>query len=275
MSNNNSPPPEEHEPDTTNGSPTPTTQERAASIEWTNPLIPTEPHRLREPSGQITPPPIELRPLSEDEKQALLEAPTEQGAPKRKQKMHIDFTDELKVKFINLYAQYGVKFKCAKACGITPYAVTRHEKTDPDFKEAVEWARLVFCDSIEETIIDRAIHGWDEPVYSQRLGTQIGSIRRFDNKLLELLAKRHIAAFRDKQQVDVNVTGGVLVAPSSPAEPQEWANKFKKPVATDRVEPTDPDPETIIIEADTAQEPSTPTDTPTDTPPSTPTPTEE
>lgn len=193
-----------------------------------NPLIPNEPVRLRERDGQIKGPPIELRP---EEEQRLLECDqiTSEGQPRQRfHKPHLKLTDELKKRFVELLMQYGVKYKCAKAIGISPMTITNHLRQDEDFKEACEYAMQVFRDSIEETIIDRAIHGWDEPVYSQRLGVQIGTIRRFDNRLLELLAKRHIPEYREKQQVDVNVSGGVLVVPSAPQSVDEWKRRHVK-----------------------------------------------
>ena len=195
-----------------------------------NRLIPDEEHRLRETNGQISPPDIDLRP---EESQRLLETEgqTKDGTPRKSEKKPpVRFTDELKKRFVDLLAQYGVYWKCAKAVGVSAYTVTLHKKDDEEFAEACELAMSVFRDSIEETIIDRAVHGWEEPVYSQRLGTQIGTIHRFDNKLLELLAKRHIPEYRDKQQIDHNVSGGVLVAPASPASAEDWEDKHRKQV---------------------------------------------
>lgn len=135
------------------------------------------------------------------------------------------FTDELKLQYLKLLAQYGNKSKCAKAMGIAPSTVRLHKRNDEEFAEALELSMEIFRDSIEEAIVDRAIHGWDEPVYSQRLGIKIGTIRRFDNRLLELLAKRHIPAFREKQQLDIQVGGGVLLIPQTAESSDEWEKK--------------------------------------------------
>lgn len=180
----------------------------------TNPLIPNEPHRLRESDGHIVPPPQLY--LTKEQKRDL-----ESGQFRGK------FGDTEKAQFIELLSRYGVKTKCAKAVGVCPYTINIHAKKDPDFADACELALEVFRDSIEETIIDRAIHGWEEPVVSA--GKVVTKVRKFDNRLLELLAKRHITAYRDKQQLDVNVSGGVLVAPAPPQSQEDWQQQFSAP----------------------------------------------
>lgn len=175
-----------------------------------NPAIPNEPHRLREADGNIEPPKIVL---NEAHRRSL-----ETG------QFRSVFDDEAKIRFVELLSKYGIKTKVAKAIGICPMTYRNHEKNDPDFAEAMELAMDVFRDSIEETIIDRAIHGWVEPVVSA--GKVVAKVRKFDNRLLEFLAKRHIPAYREKQQVDVNVSGGVLVAPAPPQNQEDWQRQF-------------------------------------------------
>lgn len=192
-----------------------------------NPLIPEEPLRLRETDGTIHPPELVLRPMEEA---ALLEAETvNQDGNLRQRPHHTNtiFTDELKQRYIVLLSQYGIKYKCAKGVGVSPVTVRLHVRKDEEFSEACDIAMEIWRDSLEETVVDRAVHGWDEPVFSQKLGTQIGTIKKFDNRLLELLVKRHIPAFREKQQVDVNITGGVLVAPAASPSGQDWEKKHR------------------------------------------------
>ncbi len=172
-------------------------------------LIPDEEVRLRGRDGRVTPMVFQLRPG---------EAEHLEGGPK--QKPHVKFTDELKVRFIELLSVYGVKYKCARAVGIAPMTFNDHMNKDPEFAELVDQAMEHFRGSLEETIIDRAVHGWIEPVVSA--GVIVGYVKKFDNRLLELLLKRHIADFRDKQQMDVNVSGGVLVAPQTPTSVEDW-----------------------------------------------------
>lgn len=175
-------------------------------VDLANQLMPEERVRLRNRFGEVEPPPIELRHQAES-----LE-------PRK----WVRFSDDLKVQYLGLMAMYGNRSKCAKALGLSPSTVRKHKQKDREFAEAVEVAMEVFRDSIEEAITDRAIIGWEEPVYSQRLGCKIGTIRKFDNRLLELLAKRHIPAFREKQQLDVSVNGGVLLIPQQEEDPDKW-----------------------------------------------------
>lgn len=211
-----------------------------------NPLIPAEEHRLRESDGAVRGPTIELRP---DPVPALLNDGLTAGGQVSVGPMtdvpRLPFSDDRKVRYVELLARYGLKSKVAKAIGTTIQTVNYHEKHDPDFAEATSWAMDVFRDSIEEVIQDRAIHGWKEPVFSQRLGCQIGEIHRFDNKLLELLAKRHIPAYRDKQQVDHTVTGGVLIGVDQAPSPEDWEQKHKRLAEESREQPEVVDAEVI------------------------------
>lgn len=181
-------------------------------------LIPDEPHRLRERDGQVHPPKIKLRP---HEAEILKDA-----------QPHNEFTDERKQRFIELLMSYGVKHKCAKAVGICPYTFNLHMKKDPEFAEAVNLALEVFRDTLEEVIIDRAVHGWVEPLTSG--GMVVGYVKKFDNRLLELLLKRHIPEFRDKQQIDMKVSGGVLVAPQRPVDADTWRAQHELPPPSSR-----------------------------------------
>jgi len=175
-----------------------------------NPLFPDEKVRLRDKYGEVKIPiEIELR---------------TKNNIKRK---WVKFTDEMKMQYIHLLAKYGNKSKAAMALGISPSTTRKAKRDDEEFSEAVDVAMEIYRDTLEETITDRAVHGWDEPVFSQRLGTQIGTIKRFDNRLLELLAKRHIPAFREKQQLDVQIGGGVLLIPQKTDTPEKWEQKHK------------------------------------------------
>lgn len=60
----------------------------------------------------------------------------------------------------------------------------------------------------------RAIDSWDEPVYSRRTGAQIGTIRRYSDQLLEVIAKAKLREFSERpealaalgaQKIEINV----------------------------------------------------------------------
>lgn len=193
-----------------------------------NSLVPDEPHRLRTRDGRAHIPSdiIHFREQAQLEEGLKLDdaVTTELRPRKQHQKAKLRFTDDRKVQFLALLAEYGIKSKVCRAMNISTFVIYEHAKKDPEFAEAMERAMEYFTGQVEEAIFDRAVHGWEEPVFSQKLGRQIGTIRKFDNRLLELLAKRLMPAYREKQQVEHNVSGGVLLVPDRPRE-QDWSEK--------------------------------------------------
>ena len=52
----------------------------------------------------------------------------------------------------------------------------------------------------------RGLHGYEEPVFQG--GKMVGKIRRYSDRLLEILAKAHRPKFRENQRVEVSGPGG-------------------------------------------------------------------
>lgn len=123
----------------------------------------------------------------------------------------------------------GVVFKSAERAGLSYRTVRRLRKDDVVFAELWAESMQAYRDSIEEEARRRAMDGWDEPQFSQRLGTQMGVIRKFDSRLLELMLKRHIPEFREQFKGEIAISGGVLVAPAPVTTEDEWEKKFGGP----------------------------------------------
>ncbi|RKZ20174.1 hypothetical protein DRQ50_00010 [bacterium] len=77
-----------------------------------------------------------------------------------------------------------------------------------------------YRENIEEEIKRRAMDGVDTPVFYK--GELVATQKQYSDRLLELHAKRHIGAYRDKHTVDHNVTGGVLVVPGMAETSEDW-----------------------------------------------------
>lgn len=129
-------------------------------------------------------------------------------------------------KFLENLALTGTWYKSAEYCGLSYSTILRLKKEYPEFAVACEEALVSYRDLLVEAAHDRAINGWDEPVFSQRLGTEIGRIRKFDSRLHELLLKRHDAGFRDKVEIETRVSVGVLVAPVAAVSESDWEKRF-------------------------------------------------
>lgn len=162
------------------------------------------------------------------------------------------FTDERKLVFLQEFARSGLVGASAIRSGVSDDTVRSHRDPkrntyDPEFCEAYDRAQSIFREGLVSEAYRRAVEGWLEPVYQK--GECVGEVRRYSERLLEMLLKRFDPAFRDKAMVDVNVgQGGVLVVPSSDQSPEEWQAAFNNPKpAIDaeftEVAPTEPDEE--------------------------------
>lgn len=124
------------------------------------------------------------------------------------------FTDAAKDRALAAFAQSGVKYLAAAAAGVSGETVRQHLRTDEVFAEAWEDAYGEYQARLVAEIHRRGVEGTLEPVIG-RVGKDedgvITYVRRYSDRLLEFEAKRHMPEYRDKQQVDMNVTGGVLV----------------------------------------------------------------
>lgn len=119
--------------------------------------------------------------------------------------------------FLDAFGQCGVVLLAAKATGIDRQRHYGWLKTDPDYQAAFTDAVEVAADTLEVELIRRARDGWQEPVFGKLAGRdqgtgQVGTITRFDSRLLELAIKRWRPAYREHQQAQqVSITPLAIV----------------------------------------------------------------
>jgi hypothetical protein len=135
------------------------------------------------------------------------------------------FTKKKRERFLELLRETGLVAKSAAAVGIAKVTIDRYRKKDKEFGEAVVQAIEEYRDKLEAELTRRAVEGVETPVFGNLgpgLGTgEVGHVRKYSDKLLLELVKKHIPGFRDKIEVDANVTGGVLIVAKPPSE-EEW-----------------------------------------------------
>lgn len=135
------------------------------------------------------------------------------------------FCDEKKRIFLSIYSRTNRMKESASLAGVSMGTVREHIKTDTDFGEAVLEAEQSYRDHVVAHIQDLCFNGVERKTYD-RNGNLVSEEIQYPVKLIEMEAKRVEPGYRDKQQVDVNHTGGVLVAPSSLGSIEEWEQKF-------------------------------------------------
>jgi len=116
--------------------------------------------------------------------------------------------------YLDILAKTGRKAESAMRAGVTRQTVYKTAQKDLSFAMAEEEAMQVYRESIEAEIHRRAIDGWDEPVFHR--GQVQGKVRKYSDQLLAMLAKRHIAEYRDRTSVQKTVKheGAVGVYPT-------------------------------------------------------------
>jgi hypothetical protein len=141
-------------------------------------------------------------------------------------------------RFLKAFVRYGVISHAACAAGVTRQTVYNWKQSVPGeemsmFARAFLTADEMRIDRIEAEMHRRAIEGWDEPVFHR--GRQVGTIRRFDSRLLEVLAKAaKPLKYRDNIKVDTKISGGVLLIPATTQTltAEEWAAESNLPGQT-------------------------------------------
>lgn len=127
--------------------------------------------------------------------------------------------------FLQLLAGAGRIRECALAAGLSTTTVYRKRKEDAEFEKRLQDALQGYKELLERETHRRGVDGWEEPVYQK--GAQVGTVRRFSDRLLELALKRHCPEWREKIQLDANLSGGVIVVSAPPANLEEWQKKFE------------------------------------------------
>lgn len=88
---------------------------------------------------------------------------------------------------IEKYGSVSLALKNDKTIGSTAAHILYLAKKHEQFAQDIEIAKTVFRDSIDATVIDRAINGTENPVFSK--GQYVGDYKIKDNKLLVETAK--------------------------------------------------------------------------------------
>lgn len=156
------------------------------------------------------------------------------------------FDEAAQERFLNHLRMTGRKMDAAKAAGLR-YETIRHyiNKNIFQLADRVEEAMNDYRDLVEAEIHRRAIEGVPEPLLGGKDRDKIVTyVQRYSDRLLEFHARRHIPEYRQAQQVDVNVRGGVIAVPAQAPSLEAWGQ-----AAAQALLPTAP-----LIEATTAKE---------------------
>lgn len=155
------------------------------------------------------------------------------------QQSRIKFDDAMKERYLEALRQHnGLKTPAAAAVGVSLQTVNNHLENDPDFQEAHAAVHDEWKDTFVAHHQNLALNGNVVRKYNKD-GDLIEEKTEYPIRLIELELKKVEPGYRDKQQLDINHSGGgVLVAPAD-MSPEDWikqqeeANASKEKPSTD------------------------------------------
>jgi len=137
------------------------------------------------------------------------------------------FDDKAKEVFLREYAEWGRMGEAAAAAGVTANTVRGHIAEDEEFAKALMEVEQDYTDKLIAHHQNLLFNGTEKNSYD-RMGNLVSTETIYPIRLIELELKKHDKGYRDKQEVAINHTGGVLVAPAEMVSIDDWEKKFKK-----------------------------------------------
>ena len=146
------------------------------------------------------------------------------------------FTESKKAVFLAAFAQFGRISHAADAADISTPTVIRARRADPEFEAAVQIAQIRYNDRVKEAVYEGGVIGIYEPIIGREYNSDgkpikdkvVAYRRNLLPQLTILEAKRTDPEYRDKQQIDMNIRGGILEVPAT-LSAEEWEKRFSKP----------------------------------------------
>lgn len=127
-----------------------------------------------------------------------------------------------KDRFLEELERTGHVYHSCKVAGMS-YQLMKHHREggpkadrDPEFEEQYQNAMASFLETLRKEAIRRAVDGWKERPVVDKEGNVVGEVRKYSDRLLELLLKRHDEGFKERVAVDAKTehTGTVTHAHS-------------------------------------------------------------
>lgn len=130
-------------------------------------------------------------------------------------------------KFLEAYRECGIIVKAALAANLSYSSIANLRKSDPEFEAEMEQAKqLWIAEKLDAPLREIGIDGIKEPIFSPKTGQLLGHKRVVHAQVTLAYARKFDPAYRDKQELDVNHTGGVLVVTAPARDIADWKDRF-------------------------------------------------
>jgi len=137
----------------------------------------------------------------------------------------IKFDDKAKEIFLLEYAKWGRMGESAAAAGVSPQTVRKAMEDDEEFAEALYMQEQEYQDKLIGHHQNLLFNGTTKKSYD-RNGNLVSEETIYPIRLIELELKKHDKGYRDKQEIAVNHSGGVMIAPAEMEDIDDWEKRF-------------------------------------------------
>lgn len=145
------------------------------------------------------------------------------------QQSRIKFDDEQKERYLQVLAETGRKGEAAQSVGVCPTTVKRHIEIDPDFAEAYENALDAYRDKVHDIAQSTYDGRLKKPILGGQFKDEIVAHETIIHaNILAMELKRVDPSYKDRQEIDMNVKGGVLVVPDASETKEEYLARIKR-----------------------------------------------
>lgn len=134
---------------------------------------------------------------------------------------------EKQTAYLKSLQEHGLQGVACRIAGVTGKSVVALRQKDKDFDEACIEAMTVYTDRLLGHHQNLVFNGTQKTTYD-RNGNKVSEETIYPIRLIELELKKHDEGYRDKREVNMNMSGGVLVAPAEMESIEDWETKFSK-----------------------------------------------
>jgi hypothetical protein len=113
--------------------------------------------------------------------------------------------EEEKIEYLRQLAVSGRHSYAAAVTGVSRSLINMNQRGDPIFAEAIKEAKCYFRDLLKQEMYRRGVEGFHEEVLGGKNRNQIFKVKKYSDKMLELLAKIHMPEMQKAAAVQVNV----------------------------------------------------------------------
>lgn len=127
--------------------------------------------------------------------------------------------------YLSELAKHGRVRDAAYVAGVSRQTVRQLRDTDSDFDEACVEAMQTYADRVVAHHQKLLFEGQERVTYDRQGKIQSTEVI-YPIRLIELELKKHDEGYRDKREVDLKVSGGVLIAPADAPTIDDWEARF-------------------------------------------------